>query len=200
LGKKGGVGWLMYFSYLTRTFGHANICKFTRADGSPVRPWTDPAEMDEAMVQNWNSVVGEKDVVYHLGDVVMNRRFLPIMARLNGRKKLILGNHDIFDHKDYAQYFERLHGSFKFEDLMLSHIPLHHDSVASWARCNVHGHIHEKDIDDSRYFNVSVENIEYTPVSLEDLRIKINEKQSCYSVDKNSNDVSVHSNDIGANI
>ena len=38
-------------------FGHANICNFTRNDGSPLRPWDDVTEMDEALIQNWNGVV-----------------------------------------------------------------------------------------------------------------------------------------------
>ena len=32
-------------------FGHAGVCRFTRNDGcTPLRPWDDAAEMDEAMV------------------------------------------------------------------------------------------------------------------------------------------------------
>ena len=42
----------------------------------------------------WNKKVGTNDLVYHLGDVVMNRKHIAIIASLNGRKRLILGNHD----------------------------------------------------------------------------------------------------------
>lgn len=172
-------------------FGHKNICVFTRADGSPLRPWDDPEEMDEAMVESWNSVVGAKDVVYHLGDVVINRRCLGILSRLNGDKRLILGNHDIFDHSDYLPYFKRLHGSHKLGDLLLTHIPVHQDSIARWATCNVHGHIHADDIPDPRYFNVSVEMIGYRPISLEELRMRITEKRTKYEVDLSSNDANL---------
>jgi calcineurin-like phosphoesterase family protein len=172
-------------------FGHQNICKFTRHDGSPLRPWDDPDIMDEQMVERWNAVVRPNDLVYHLGDVVINRRCLSTLSRLHGDKRLILGNHDIFDNHDYLKYFKKLHGSLKLDNLLLSHIPLHPDSIPHWAMCNVHGHIHSQDISDGRYFNVSVENIDYSPISLEDLKIRIKEKIANFPIDAASIDANV---------
>lgn len=164
-------------------FGHANICRFLREDGTPLRPWDDASAMDEEMVEKWNSVVRPGDKVYHLGDVVMNRRCLSILSRLHGDKRLVLGNHDIFDHGDYLPYFKRLHGSLKLDNLLLTHIPVHAGSLAPWAVCNVHGHIHAQDIPDGRYFNVSVEMIDYAPISMDDLKKRIEEKKIKHSVD-----------------
>ena len=71
-------------------FGHAGVCRFTHEDtGIKIRPWTDPNEMDEDMVRMWNEIVAPNDRVYHLGDVVINRRCLPTLNRLNGKKVLI---------------------------------------------------------------------------------------------------------------
>ena len=165
-------------------WGHTNICVFTRADGSPLRPWDNPDLMDADMIERWNSVVSPTDVVYHLGDVVINRRCLAIMDRLHGSKRLILGNHDIFDHADYLQHFKRLHGSYKLADLLLTHIPVHTDSVPHWALANVHGHIHAQVIDHPSFYNVSVENIDYTPIELEDLRERIRVHKAKYQLDK----------------
>ena len=68
-------------------FGHAGVCRFTDSvTGEKIRPWTDPAEMDEEMVKRWNETVRPNDKVYHLGDVVINRKALSIMSRLNGDK------------------------------------------------------------------------------------------------------------------
>ena len=67
-------------------FGHTGVCHFTNSDGSKMRPWTDPDEMDEEMVKRWNETVRPNDKVYHLGDVVINRKALKIMSRLNGDK------------------------------------------------------------------------------------------------------------------
>ena len=86
-------------------FGHAGVCRFMRNDGvTKLRPWDNPEEMDEAMVKLWNERVRPNDKVYHLGDVVINRRALSIMSRLNGDKVLIRGNHDIFKIEDYTKY------------------------------------------------------------------------------------------------
>ena len=164
-----------------------------------MRPWNDSDEMDEAMIERWNRVVGTNDIVYHLGDVVMNRRCLQIVGRLNGDKRLILGNHDIFDHSDYLPYFKRLHGSHKLENLLLTHIPVHVDSVAHWTTCNVHGHIHAHDIPSGKYFNVSVEVIDYTPISLEDLKIRIQEKSSKFEIDLSKEDA-IMSTDMKENV
>lgn len=72
-------------------FGHKFI--LTAGEG---RPFTTIEEHDEALVNNWNSVVGPNDTVVHLGDVVMGTRTenLQIIKRLNGTKILIPGNHD----------------------------------------------------------------------------------------------------------
>jgi calcineurin-like phosphoesterase family protein len=124
----------------------------------------------------------------------MNRKCLATMSRLNGDKRLILGNHDIFDHGDYLPYFKRLHGSFKLDNLLLTHIPVHEDSVAHWVYCNVHGHIHAADIPSGKYFNVSVEMIDYAPISLEDLKVRIRDKKLKYDVDHAASDAKVPGN------
>lgn len=126
-------------------FGHTNTWeKFTLPDGSPLRPFTSTEEMDETMVDNWNKTVRPQDTVYHLGDVVIARRHLETVKRLNGRKILIRGNHDIFKDKDYYEAgFEQIHGVRVFVDqFILSHIPLHPDCVGERFKRNVHGHLH----------------------------------------------------------
>jgi calcineurin-like phosphoesterase family protein len=171
-------------------FGHTNTWeKFTLADGSPLRPFTSTEEMDEAMVDNWNKTVRPQDTVYHLGDVVIARRHLETVKRLNGRKILIRGNHDIFGDDDYyLAGFEQIHGVRVFVDqFILSHIPLHPDCVSERFKRNVHGHLHGNRImytrtnmvhgymtglvtePDPRYLCVCVEQINYTPISFDDV-------------------------------
>ena len=72
-------------------FGHAGVCRFTTQTGEKLRPWDNADEMDEAMVEMWNETVKPTDKVYHLGDVVINRKAMGIMRRLNGDKVLIRG-------------------------------------------------------------------------------------------------------------
>ena len=173
-------------------FGHANIINFKRRDGSPLRAFDCVEDMDETMVSNWNNVVSDKDSVWHLGDVVINRKSLSIIQRLNGRKRLVLGNHDIFKNKDYLNAgFEDFHAFKKFDDFVCTHIPVHSGSLGRWGK-NVHGHTHAdrvrlprgadartgevlySDSSDPNYYCVSVEQINYTPISIEDLRLKLN--------------------------
>lgn len=130
-------------------FGHTNSwAKFKRSDGSPLRPFTSTEEMDEAMISRHNAKVGKKDTVYVLGDCVINRKSLHQISRLNGRKILIRGNHDIFDDNLYREVgFEQIHGCRVFVDKwIMTHIPLHPECVTDRFRVNVHGHLHANEI------------------------------------------------------
>jgi len=172
-------------------FGHTGVCHFTNKDGSKMRPWTDPNEMDEEMVKRWNDTVRPNDKVYHLGDVVMNRKSLSIMSRLNGDKVLIRGNHDIFRDDEYRLYFRELRAYHVMNGMILSHIPLHPESLGRFGT-NIHGHLHSnrvmKSVEtlhefttrgsrqyiDTRYHCVCVEQTDYRPILFEDVikRIK----------------------------
>ena len=172
-------------------FGHAGVCRFTEADGvTKIRPWTDPHEMDEAMIQRWNDVVRPNDKVYHLGDVVINRKALPTLHRLNGDKVLIRGNHDIFRDDEYREYFRELRAYHVLNGMILSHIPVHEASLGRFGT-NIHGHLHTgrvkkargvdaktgtvlySDENDVRYHCVCVEQTGFAPISLEDVYKRI---------------------------
>ena len=161
-------------------FGHANIIKFTRDDGTWLRPFSSVEEMDEHMIDNWNRVVNAKDRVYMLGDVVINRRALSIMDRLNGDKVLIRGNHDIFKLEDYTKYFRDVRGYHVMNGMILSHIPLH-DSVLYRFGVNIHGHTHayrvmKDDVPDVRYHCVCVEQTDFAPMLFEDVMKRITDE------------------------
>lgn len=212
------------FTIADTHFGHRGMVRFAGKDGGPLRPWgrVDPemseeemqervAAMDEAMVERWNAVVRPKDVVEVLGDVVINRRALPILGRLNGRKKLRMGNHDVFTKKwnaDYAPYFEEITAYRVMDDLILSHIPLHPESVKERWLANVHGHMHDREVmtkrgtgfnrrvpipgtnrlsspfpvmetvPDPRYLCVSVEHTDYAPISFDEVYARIRARQT----------------------
>ena len=168
-------------------FGHAGVCRFMRNDGvTKLRPWDNPEEMDEAMVKLWNERVRPKDKVYHLGDVVINRKVLSIMSRLNGDKVLIRGNHDIFKMEDYTKYFRDIRSYHVMNGMILSHVPIHADSIARFG-VNIHGHTHSnrvmrpRGVDvrtgqilysneiDVRYHCVCVEQTDFAPILFEDV-------------------------------
>jgi len=146
-------------------FWHSNIINFKTADGSPLRPYSSVEEMNEALIKNWNSVVGAGDKVYHLGDVAFknSHSVSSIFPRLNGEKVLIKGNHDILKPSLYLQFFKDIRAYHQLDKILLAHIPVHPDSMSRW-RGQIHGHVHNNSLKDKRFYNVSVEAINYTPI------------------------------------
>jgi len=178
------------FLYSDPHFGHQGVCKFLRNDGvTKLRPWDTAEEMDEHLVKVYNERVKPNDKTYFLGDVVINRKALPILDRLNGDKVLIRGNHDIFKDEDYTPYFRSLRGYHVMNGLILSHIPIHSESLGRFG-CNIHGHLHANRVMrpvrtleefvahgcetiDERYHSVCVEQTDFAPILFEDVIKKI---------------------------
>ena len=168
-------------------FGHAGVCRFMRNDGvTKLRPWDNPEEMDEFMVKAWNERVRPNDKVYHLGDVVINRRALSTLYRLNGDKVLIRGNHDIFRDDEYRQHFRELRAYHVMNGMILSHIPIHTESLGRFGT-NIHGHLHANRVTymdthlrqpkiDVRYHCVCVEQTDFAPILFEDVIKRIKEE------------------------
>jgi calcineurin-like phosphoesterase family protein len=139
--------------------------------------------MDENMVENWNKVVKPNDRVYHLGDVCFKNAYLQaIIPRLNGYKNAVLikGNHDSLKLSQYAQYFKDIRACHQLDRFILTHIPIHPESLSRW-KANIHGHLHGNIVKlpdgspDNRYINVSVEQIDYTPIAFETIRDRYKE-------------------------
>lgn len=156
-------------------FGHRNIVNFESRirEGEKLRPlWDTVEEMNEDLISRWNSVVRPSDLVYHLGDFYSSsKKNIHIAGRLNGRKKLVMGNHEHGKAKDYLIYFEDVMGYKELDRHILTHIPVH-ESQKYRFRANIHGHLHEHNIDDPWYINVSCEQIDYTPIAWEEVRVK----------------------------
>ena len=133
--------------------------------------------MHEVMIERWNSVVKPKDTIYHLGDFAFGRHNIKIASRLNGRKRLVMGNHDAYPTSDYLDYFDKLYGVVFYERCILSHVPVHSNGFGARWMLNIHGHLHNKkvmttqndgsniyQIEDKKYLNVSVEQNNLTPI------------------------------------
>ena len=154
-------------------------------DGSIVkyegRPFRNGDEMRETLIAKWNQTVEQEDTVYHLGDFasgLKQEEIVPIVQRLQGRKILIMGNHD----RDYTvrEWF-----SMGFDEVyplpvifreyyMLSHEPLYVNEASPYA--NIFGHVHNnpayRDCS-SRSFCACVERTGYRPVNFEVIRESI---------------------------
>lgn len=163
-------------------FFHSNILKFTKEDGTRIRPqYSSIEEMNEDYIEKWNKCIKPEHKVYHLGDVTFryDYPFRELMSRLNGRKRLILGNHDHIKGTPLMDYFEKLDlwQGFNFKDgldFTCSHIPLRLDSLRN-GKFNVHGHIHQNTMEDPHYYCVCVEHTDGYPVHIEEIRDYIKE-------------------------
>ncbi|AIJ05417.1 hypothetical protein JH146_0568 [Methanocaldococcus bathoardescens] len=153
-------------------FNHANIIKYCN------RPFSNVEEMNKTLIKNWNNIVRDKDIVYFLGDFVLSKNKIEkakeLMKSLNGKIIFIKGNHDKFGEKFKVIEYK----GYKF---MLIHNPdsSYTFNFDGWI---IHGHHHANHLDEYPFINpkrkrinVSVEVIDYKPVSL-DLIIKLIEK------------------------
>jgi len=133
-------------------FFHGNIIKYCN------RPFNNYEEMNDELVKRWNSVVGENDVVLHLGDFAFKGKAKLIRPKLNGIIILIRGNHDQNLANDDG--FLIVEGKLIFKNYILTHYPMNKDDIPE-GYINIHGHIHHNK---SHYgVNVSAEQINYTP-------------------------------------
>lgn len=149
-------------------FGHENILKFE----PEYRNFKDVSHMNECLIENWNSVVKPRDKVYHLGDVFFGdkEKFKTLWPRLNGKKRLIVGNHDDIKFLSSGGFFQKvmLWRIFKEFDMVLTHVPIHPDNYrkVSW---NVHGHTHSQGSPKGNYKSVCCEMINNTPIHIEEV-------------------------------
>ena len=172
-------------------FRHRNILTFTtgydgdKDSGELIRGkiFKDIDEHDNKIVEFHNELVRPEDHVYLLGDVAINKGGLEFVKRLNGHKRLVRGNHDIFEDRLYYEAgIEKIFGVrvWPKHNIIMSHIPLHPDSISSRGWTNVHGHLHQNrvmlsgfeyngdllDAPDIRYRCVSLEHTNYRPILL----------------------------------
>lgn len=151
-------------------FGHKNIIKFE----PELRPFVTIEEHNEYIISQWNKTVGPKDTVWHLGDVLFGKETfnLDLIDRLNGHKKLVLGNHDDFPNQYLERFilprFDKICGVGQVHGFVLTHIPIAETYLGRY-KGNIHGHTRSRNLDDPRYINVSCEQIGLTPISYEDL-------------------------------
>lgn len=167
-------------------FSHNNILKYEN------RPFESTYEMDEYMVNQWNSVVSDNDLVFHLGDVCISRAkdAEELLKRLNGRKILISGNHDDgFSKTKWRRMGFQPHESYIYEDYLLTHRPVDETPLRvavenGLLKGNIHGHTHTKNQHLTRelYKCACVEFIAYKPIAFHEFtEIFEKTKQQNYS-------------------
>jgi calcineurin-like phosphoesterase family protein len=156
--------------------GHENIIKYAN------RPFKNADEMNEAMVNNWNSVVSKDDKTFVVGDLALcpPRKACNLIRRMNGLKFLVPGNHDwqLLDDEEFNSLVTVLP---PLHEISVSdsegykgrrNIVLCHYSMRVWNKSHhgsyhLYGHSHGRLRDDpnSLSFDVGVDCHNFTPIS-----------------------------------
>ena len=146
---------------------HKNIIKYCN------RPFNSMEEMNCNLIEKWNSVVNQEDIVIHLGDFAFRGMAREIRPKLNGTIILIRGNHDYSIGEDDG--FIIIDGTLKIGNLILSHKPLHQFEIPK-GFINVFGHIHHH----LAYSGmcVCVEQTNYKPIELSKIKTLSSEYDS----------------------
>ena len=156
------------------------------------RPWNTVEDMNDALIQNWNSVVKQGDTVYHLGDWCMAPKqengvdrmkvYRKLKAKLSGKHILIKGNHDEMSQEVY-NYFTETHTFLERKingyNFTFCHYPLlswnrsfHNQKNDDIKRCSImiHGHCHNRLVRDNPFrIDVGCDGWNYTPIHFDDI-------------------------------
>lgn len=170
-------------------FGHRKI--LTMGNG---RPFDTIEEHDKALIDNWNKkIVSNNDIVYVLGDMFWNynsKQIKETLSQLNGKKYLILGNHDRINHNEKSDSWEDI---TPYMELTIDNdvIILCHYPIAEWKHCfrgsyHLHGHTHGTfDYSNHNYphnnhniYDVGVDTNDFEPKSWEEIKESIIKRNS----------------------
>jgi calcineurin-like phosphoesterase family protein len=118
-------------------FSHKNIITFCK------RPYFDVREMNQAMTDNWNSLISKEDLVYVLGDFSMHEKSVAhYLHKLNGLKILVRGNHDENSVlNEFDGYAHRIIINYNGVAIEMVHDPAHLSGKVDYAFC---GHVHDQ--------------------------------------------------------
>ena len=158
-------------------FGHFNIIRLCN------RPFISLDEMNETLLARWNAKVKAEDTVYILGDLFFRAATVePVLKSLNGRKHLVLGNHDhswtnrvkLDDYFESVQTLKEINADGRI--MTLCHYPMlsYPQARRGWM---IYGHIHNNVRDDywplivrrPRLLNAGVDVNNFVPVTFDEL-------------------------------
>lgn len=164
-------------------FGHRNILKFARSMFETVE------EHNQYLLERINETVGMSDQLFILGDIAFNSEYWHLAAINCQNITIVLGNHDypsklksIQEMIPGVKIAGALEHTFKGtgKSIIMTHIPVHPSQLQHRGdrppryAANVHGHLHQFTVDDPRYINVSMEQLDdFKPMCEDELIQKI---------------------------
>lgn len=178
---------------MTRWFTSDQHLDHDRVRGLAGRPHASKEEMNEAIIANFNSVVGVDDLTFFVGDFALGKRAesVPLIQRFNGTKVLVSGNHDeTFQLRSKSAAWRSKYIKWGFKDVvngleltladgtdvLVDHFPYNgdHDGYEDRfpelrprdeGKWLIHGHVHEMWQVNGRQINVGVDAWNFMPVS-----------------------------------
>lgn len=172
---------------------HKNVMEFCH------RPFCSVEEMNEKLIENWNSVIGKDDIVFHLGDFCFgdNEKWKSVLEQLNGNIYLAKGNHDDDMPAGVKEYFKDIQYQYRIkvenQTIILNHYPFlcyagSYKEIQNNPTWNLYGHVHSGPLsigrDKSRLsvcfpeqYDVGVDNNNYFPISFNQVMEKIKQRQ-----------------------
>lgn len=160
-------------------FGHeANL-------GKSARPFLTVDDMEVILVNNWNRAVKPEDTVYIIGDFISRSRRSPAhyLEQLNGKKHLVIGNHDgpWMKSCNLHKYFESVGSWAETRDRGKRVVMCHFPMVEWWGSKRgsilVYGHVHNRKENPTyqilrslkHAYNAGVDINDFTPVTMDQL-------------------------------
>ena len=165
----------MIFYIADTHFGDERIMKLAR------RPYNSVEQMNNDIINKWNKVVSCEDTVYIIGDFAFDKESAKLVNKLNGKKHLILGNHDKYIDGEMAKGFLSVNQILTIEDegrsVCLCHYPLMSYENSIYGGFHIFGHIHNNENDIAytlqrhikNIFNASSDMIGFAPKTLNQL-------------------------------
>ena len=150
-------------------FNHKNIIKYCN------RPFSSVEEMNDTMISNWNQLVKPEDTIFHLGDFAFGRSesIKSILSSLNGRKILVLGNHDRSLQRMRDLGFDVVSRRYRRCYIGRSLIMCHKVQHASKCEFALVGHVHDawkfRTVNNIKAMNVGVDVCNFYPVNLDEI-------------------------------
>lgn len=163
-------------------YSHSNIIKYSN------RPFVSKFEMNSKLMENWNTKINQDDTVYHLGDFCFadEKEGQSILDRLNGKKHLIIGNHDKVGVKlkgwESVEHYKEINVDGQF--IVLCHYAMRVWNKSHHGAWMLYGHSHGSLPDDPNALSidVGVDCHNYQPLNMSDIR-RIMKKKTYKPID-----------------
>jgi len=166
----------VYWFTADEHYGHTKVIKYSN------RPFKNIKDMNENIINNFNSVVGKQDITIHAGDFCwLNKAedvYRQYVSNLNGNHVLLIGSHDHWQPAS-AKYIwrKRIEGQL----VVVCHYAMLTWECSHYGSWQLFGHSHGRLVLDSKQYDIGVDNNKYYPISFEQIKEIMTRKSDNYN-------------------